>query len=81
MEVVVAVVVKILHTQEGITYAPHLPISLVVAHKGACSPLVEESEGEGGGAAPSTQQNMTRNTAPMYSNIIKCYANWNLWFS
>jgi hypothetical protein len=35
----------------------------------------------GSGVAPFTQQNMQRNTAPMYSNITKRYANWNVCFS
>jgi hypothetical protein len=35
----------------------------------------------GGGVTPFTQQNMTCNAAPMYSNIIKHYANWNVCFS
>ena len=37
--------------------------------------------GCGGGVAPFAQQNATRNAAPMYSNIIKRYANWNVCFS
>ena len=37
--------------------------------------------GRGGGIAPFTQQNAPRNAAPMYSNIIKRYANWNVCFS
>ena len=37
--------------------------------------------GCGGGVAPFAQQNATRNVAPMYSNIIKRYANWNVCFS
>ena len=37
--------------------------------------------GRGGGIAPFTQQNVTRNVVPMYSNIIKRYANWNIYFS
>jgi len=34
-----------------------------------------------GGIAPFAQQNAPRNTAPMYSNIMKRYANWNVCFS
>jgi hypothetical protein len=37
--------------------------------------------GSGGGIAPFTQQNVPRNATPMYSNIIKRYANWNVCFS
>jgi len=37
--------------------------------------------GRGGGIAPFTQQNAPRNVAPMYSNIIKKYVNWNVCFS
>jgi hypothetical protein len=35
----------------------------------------------GSSVAPFTQQNMQRNMAPMYSNITKRYANWNVCFS
>jgi rubrerythrin len=37
--------------------------------------------GRGGGIAPFAQQNASRNATPMYSNIIKRYANWNVCFS
>jgi len=37
--------------------------------------------GRGGGIALFTQQNAPHNVAPMYSNIIKRYANWNVSFS
>ncbi len=37
--------------------------------------------GRGSSVAPFTQQNMQRNMAPMYSNITKHYANWNVCFS
>ena len=37
--------------------------------------------GRGGSVAPFAQQNAPRNAAPMYSNIIKQYANWNICFS
>ena len=37
--------------------------------------------GHGGGVAPFAQQNVPRNAAPMYSNIIKRYTNWNVCFS
>ena len=37
--------------------------------------------GRGGGVAPFAQQNAPRNAAPMYSNIIKRYANWKICFS
>jgi hypothetical protein len=36
--------------------------------------------GQGGGMAPFAQQSSARNVAPMYSNIIKRYANWNICF-
>jgi hypothetical protein len=35
----------------------------------------------GGGVALFAQQNAPHNVAPMYSNIIKRYANWNVCFS
>ena len=31
--------------------------------------------------APFAQQTPARNAAPMYSNILKVYANWNVCFS
>ncbi len=37
--------------------------------------------GHGGGALPFVQQTMPRNPAPMYSDIIKKYSNWNVSFS
>ena len=37
--------------------------------------------GRGGSIAPFAQQNAPRNATPMYSNIIKRYANWNICFS
>ena len=36
--------------------------------------------GHGGGVLPFAQLTMPRNTAPMYSNIIKTYSNWNVCF-
>ena len=33
-----------------------------------------------GGALPFAQQTMPHNPAPMYSNIIKKYSNWNVCF-
>ena len=44
-------------------------------------PPIGGGGGRGGGALPFAQQTMPRNTAPMYSNIIKKYANWNVCFS
>jgi hypothetical protein len=44
-------------------------------------PPIGEGGGRGGGVIPFAQQAMPRNTAPMYSNIIKKYANWNVCFS
>ena len=43
-------------------------------------PPVGGSGGTGGGVTPFAQQTMTRNAAPMYSNIIKRYANWKVCF-
>ncbi len=37
--------------------------------------------GRGGDVAPFAQQNAPRNAAPMYSNIIKRYVDWNVCFS
>jgi hypothetical protein len=37
--------------------------------------------GCGGGGVPFAQQNAPRNTAPIYSNIINWYVNWNVCFS
>ena len=36
------------------------------------------SGGQGGGIAPFAQQSPAHNAAPMYSNIIKRYVNWNV---
>ena len=44
-------------------------------------PPIGGGGGHGGGAVPFVQQAMPRNAAPMYSNIIKKYANWNVCFS
>jgi hypothetical protein len=44
-------------------------------------PPIGGERGRGSGMAPFTQQNMQHNTAPMYSNITKHYANWNVCFS
>ena len=44
-------------------------------------PPIGGGTGRGGGVLPFTQQTMPRNAAPMYSNIIKKYLNWNLCFS
>jgi hypothetical protein len=44
-------------------------------------PPIGGGGGRGGGAVPFVQQAMPRNAAPMYSNIIKKYANWNVCFS
>ncbi len=44
-------------------------------------PSIGGEPGRGSGMTPFTQQNMQRNTAPMYSNITKRYANWNVCFS
>jgi hypothetical protein len=45
MEAAAAGVVQILQPQADATYAPHSPISLDVADKAACPPLVEEVDG------------------------------------
>ena len=44
-------------------------------------PHIGGGGGRGGGVLPFAQQAMPRNAAPMYSNIIKKYANWNVCFS
>jgi hypothetical protein len=44
-------------------------------------PSIGGGTGRGGGVLPFTKQTMPRNAAPMYSNIIKKYANWNVCFS
>ncbi len=44
-------------------------------------PPIGGGGGRGGGALPFAQQAMPCNAAPMYSNIIKKYANWNVCFS
>ena len=44
-------------------------------------PPISGGGGCGGGALPFAQQNMPRNTAPMYLNIIKRYSNWSVCFS
>jgi hypothetical protein len=44
-------------------------------------PPIHGERGRGSGVVPFMQQNMQRNTAPMYSNITKRYANWNVYFS
>ena len=45
-------------------------------------PHIGGGVGRGGGATPPfTQPTRPRNAAPMYSNIIKTYANWNVCFS
>ncbi len=38
-------------------------------------PPIGASRGRGGGMAPFAQQTPARNAAPMYSNILKVYAN------
>jgi hypothetical protein len=43
-------------------------------------PPIGGGSGHGGGALPFAQQTMPRNPAPMYSNIIKKYSNWNVCF-
>ena len=43
-------------------------------------PPIGGSGGTGGGMTPFAQQTTTRNAAPMYSNTIKRYANWNVCF-
>jgi hypothetical protein len=43
-------------------------------------PPIGASGGHSGGMAPFAQQTPARNTAPMYSNILKAYANWNVCF-
>jgi len=44
-------------------------------------PPIGGGVGRGGGALPFAQQTMQRNAAPICSNIIKKYANWNVCFS
>ena len=48
-------------------------------------PQIGASGGHGVGMAPFAQpfaqQTPARNTAPMYSNILKVYVNWNICFS
>ena len=44
-------------------------------------PPIGGGGGRSGGALPFAQLTMPRNAAPMYSNIIKKYANWNVCFS
>ena len=44
-------------------------------------PPIGASGGRRGGIAPFAQQTPARNAAPMYSNILKVYANWNVCFS
>jgi hypothetical protein len=43
-------------------------------------PPIGGGTGRGGGALPFAQQTMPGNAAPMYSNIIKKYSNWNVCF-
>ena len=43
-------------------------------------PPIGASGGGGSGMAPFAQQTPARNAAPMYSNILKVYANWNVCF-
>ena len=43
-------------------------------------PPIAESGGIGGCVTPFAQQNTTCNAAPMYSNIVKRYANRNVCF-
>ena len=44
-------------------------------------PPIGGGGGHGGGVVPFAQQAMPQNAAPMYSNIIKKYVNWNVCFS
>ena len=53
---------------------------LDVVDKAACPPLVEMADAEAV-CYLFAQQAMPQNAAPMYSNIIKKYANWNVCFS
>jgi hypothetical protein len=43
-------------------------------------PPIGANGGCSGGMAPFAQQTPARNAAPMYSNILKVYANWNVCF-
>jgi hypothetical protein len=43
-------------------------------------PPIGASGGCGGGMALFAQQTPARNAAPVYSNILKAYANWNVCF-
>ena len=49
--------------------------------RGGQGGLLPIGGGCGGGVAPFAQQNAPHNAVPMYSNIIKQYANWNVCFS
>ena len=44
-------------------------------------PPIGVSGGRGGGMAPFLQQTPAHNAAPIYSIILKIYANWKLCFS
>jgi hypothetical protein len=55
----------------------HLQILSAAADKAACPPLVEVA---GVGLVRLCSRNRP-DAAPMYSNIIKTYANWNVCFS
>ena len=58
------------------------PFTNFVGHGGQGGmPPIGGGGGRGGGAITFAQQNMPRNVAPMYSNILKKYANWNVCFS
>jgi hypothetical protein len=50
------------------------------SRQGGLPPIGGEC-GRGSRVAPFTQQSMQCNTAPMYSDITKRYANWNVCFS
>ncbi len=49
--------------------------------RGGQGGLLPIGSGHGGGVGQFTQQNVPCYAAPMYSNIIKWYTNWNVCFS
>jgi hypothetical protein len=58
----------------------HTPFANFIGRSGQGG-LPPIGSGRGGGFAPFAQQNVLHHAAPMYSNIIKWYTNWNICFS